>query len=132
MDCPSELNEELFYDQAQWITELSHSEVKTDIQRLSQGQEWNVAYHFALCFITLRFRIREGGLLEWEHFRVCPKHRGIGRKFVEIFLEELKIYRIQKVILQPQNHDVADFWRKMGFQPLEEKDGFREWWFIDL
>jgi hypothetical protein len=142
MNLSQNFNEEFFMDQARWLAELSHSNVNTKITCLGNGSEWNVVYRFELCLITLRFRVMENGLLEWEHFRVCPRNHGIGRKFAGIFLEEIKLIGVKRVILEPKNHDVAQFWKKIGFRPLtftledklpsESSPSSEEKWFIDL
>lgn len=139
MDLSFQFNEDFFYDQARWLAELSHAEVKTEVMTLQDGFEWKVVYCFKLYLITLRFKITEDTLLEWNHFRVCPRRHGIGRKFAEIFLEELKLTDIKRVILQPKNQEVAEFWRKMGFKPFiakakpsETDDNDTENWFLDL
>lgn len=129
-------DEEFFLDQARFLAELSHSEVKTDIVCLGYGTEWKVVYRFGLCYITLRFKVSacpvqsvtEGKasaqtnydlILEWEHFRVSPRHHGIGRKFAEIFLDELKLTPVKQVVLQPKNEGASRFWRAVGFKALD-------------
>jgi hypothetical protein len=129
-------DEEFFLDQARFLAELSHSEVKTDIVCLGYGTEWKVVYRFGLCYITLRFKVSScmaqnvsesevsaqvnyDLILEWEHFRVSPRHHGIGKKFAEIFLEELKLTPVKQVVLQPKNEEASRFWRAVGFKALD-------------
>lgn len=143
-------DEEFFLDQARFLAELSHSEVKTDITYLGYGTEWQVVYRFGLYYITLRFKVsvRESQagpeceksipadctlLLEWEHFRVSPRHHGIGRKFADIFLEELKLTPVKQVILQPKNEAAAHFWRAVGFKSLGSSSiDFAGYLYLDL
>lgn len=129
-------DEEFFLDQARFLAELSHLEVKTEITCLGYGTEWKAVYRFGLCYITLRFKIRACAvqtvsenntsieedyslILEWEHFRVSPRHHGIGRKFAEIFLDELKLTPVKQVILRPKNEEAARFWRAVGFKAIK-------------
>ncbi len=130
-------DEEFFLDQARFLAELSHTEVKTEITFLGYGTEWKVVYRFGLCYITLRFKVSVCAvetipesktsvqadydlILEWEHFRVSPRHHGIGRKFAEIFLDELKLTPVKKVVLRPKNEEVAHFWRAVGFKAFKD------------
>lgn len=137
-------DDDFFLDQARWIAELSHSDVKMEIHHLDLGKEWQVVYRFRLCYITLRFKVGIGDseplialgqnlLLEWEHFRVSPRHHGVGRKFAEIFLEELKLTPVNQVVLHPKNESAERFWRAVGFKPVcESTIDFKGYLYMDL
>lgn len=143
-------DEEFFLDHARFLAELSHSDVKTEITYLGYGTEWQVVYRFGLCYITLRFKVSVSEsqavpnlelnsradyalLLEWKHFRVSPRHHGIGRKFAEIFLEELRLTPVKQVILQPKNEEAARFWRAAGFKAFGDSAiDFKGYLYLDL
>lgn len=141
-------DEEFFLDHARFLAELSHSDVKTEITYLGYGTEWQVVYRFGLFYITLRFKVSESHtvpnlesnsssdyalLLELEHFRVSPRHQGIGRKFTEIFLEELRLTPVKQVILQPKNEEAAGFWEAAGFKAFGDSAiDFKGCFYLDL